>query len=39
MAGKLLTDYIHTGHRPAVLEEADPARCVMGKGRERDAEV
>lgn len=28
MAGKLLADYIHTGHRPAVLEEADPARCV-----------
>ncbi len=29
MAGKLLADYIHTGHRPHVLVEADPARCVM----------
>ena len=28
MAGKLLADYIHTGHMPQVLEEADPARCV-----------
>jgi sarcosine oxidase subunit beta len=28
MAGKLLADYIHTGHRPHVLGEADPARCV-----------
>ncbi len=28
MAGKLVADYIHTGHRPQVLEEADPARCV-----------
>ena len=28
MAGKLLADYIHTGHRPAVLETADPTRCV-----------
>jgi sarcosine oxidase subunit beta len=28
MAGKLLADYIHTGHRPAVLAEANPARCV-----------
>jgi sarcosine oxidase subunit beta len=28
MAGKLLADYIHTGHRPHVLEAADPARCV-----------
>ena len=28
MAGKLLADYIHTGHRPHVLETADPARCV-----------
>ena len=28
MAGKLLADYIHTGHRPQVLTEADPARCV-----------
>jgi sarcosine oxidase subunit beta len=32
MAGKLLADYIHTGHRPAVLEKADPARCVIEKG-------
>jgi glycine/D-amino acid oxidase-like deaminating enzyme len=29
MAGKLLADYIHTGHRPHVLAEADPARCVV----------
>ena len=28
MAGKFLADYIHTGHRPQVLAEADPARCV-----------
>ena len=28
MAGKLLADYIHTGHRDRVLLEADPARCV-----------
>jgi glycine/D-amino acid oxidase-like deaminating enzyme len=28
MAGKLLADYIHTGHRPHVLAQADPARCV-----------
>ena len=28
MAGKLIADYIHTGHRPHVLEECDPARCV-----------
>jgi glycine/D-amino acid oxidase-like deaminating enzyme len=28
MAGKLLADYIHTGHRPHVLEDADPSRCV-----------
>jgi glycine/D-amino acid oxidase-like deaminating enzyme len=28
MAGKLLAEYIHTGHRPHVLAEADPARCV-----------
>ncbi len=28
MAGKLLADYIHTGHRPHPLAEADPARCV-----------
>ncbi len=28
MAGKLIADYIHTGHRPQVLAESDPARCV-----------
>ncbi len=28
MAGKLVADYIHSGHRPAVLAESDPARCV-----------
>ena len=28
MAGKLLADYIHTGHRPHVLAESDPARCI-----------
>ena len=28
MAGKLLAEYVHTGHRPPVLTEADPARCV-----------
>ena len=28
MAGKLIADYIHTGHRPQVLVESDPARCV-----------
>ena len=28
MAGKLLADYIHTGHMPHVLAESDPARCV-----------
>ena len=28
MAGKLLADYIHSGHCPPVLAEADPARCV-----------
>ena len=28
MAGKLLADYLHTGHRPPVLAESDPARCV-----------
>ena len=28
MAGKLLAEYIHSGHRPTVLAEADPARCV-----------
>ena len=28
MAGKLIADYAHTGHRPQVLTESDPARCV-----------
>ena len=28
MAGKLAADLIHTGNMPAVLAEADPARCV-----------
>ena len=28
MAGKLIADYILTGHRPHVLSESDPARCV-----------
>jgi sarcosine oxidase subunit beta len=37
MAGKLLADYIHTGHRPNVLEEADPARCVTEVGTRVDA--
>ena len=32
MAGKLIADYIHTGHRPQVLSEADPARCVNAIG-------
>jgi hypothetical protein len=28
MAGKLLAEFIHIGHRPPVLAEADPARCI-----------
>ena len=28
MAGKLLAEFIHTGHRHPVLAESDPARCV-----------
>ena len=28
MAGKLLAEYIHTGHPAPVLAEADPARCI-----------
>ena len=28
MAGKLIADFVHTGHRPPVLAESDPARCV-----------
>lgn len=30
MAGKLLAEYVHTGHRPPVLAEADPAGRVTG---------
>lgn len=33
MAGKLLAEYVHTGHRPTVLAEADPA----GRVTENDA--
>ena len=33
MAGKLLADYLHTGHRPPPLAEADPARCVRELAR------
>ena len=29
MAGKLLAEFIHTGHRPPALSESDPARCVV----------
>ena len=29
MAGKLIADYVHTGHRPHVLAECDPSRCVI----------
>ncbi|MCH8349268.1 MAG: FAD-binding oxidoreductase [Chloroflexi bacterium] len=32
MAGKLVADYIHGGHRPQVLAECDPARCVTASG-------
>ena len=28
MAGKLLAELIHSGHRPQVLADADPGRCV-----------
>ena len=28
MAGKLIADHLHTGHRPHVLAESDPGRCV-----------
>ena len=31
MSGKLLADYIHTGHPAPVLADADPARCVTFK--------
>ena len=30
MAGKLIADYLHTGHRPLVLAESDPARFSSG---------
>ena len=29
MAGKLIADYIHTGHRPPVLSESDPAEIFL----------
>jgi sarcosine oxidase subunit beta len=29
MAGKLIADYAHTGHRPLVFAESDPARRVI----------
>ena len=32
MAGKLIADYVHTGHRPPALAESDPARCVTMLG-------
>ena len=28
MAGKLLAEFVHTGHKPQVLAESDPERCV-----------
>jgi hypothetical protein len=28
MAGALLAEFVHSGHRPHVLADADPARCV-----------
>jgi hypothetical protein len=28
MAGRLLADFVHTGHPHPVLADADPARCV-----------
>jgi sarcosine oxidase subunit beta len=31
MAGKLIADYIHTGHPAPVLAESDPARCIEFK--------
>jgi sarcosine oxidase subunit beta len=31
MAGKLIADYIHTGHPAPVLAESDPARCITFK--------
>ena len=32
MAGQLIAEYVHTGQRPMVLAEADPARCVVPAG-------
>ena len=32
MAGKIIADYVHTGHRPQPLIESDPARCVTSLG-------
>ena len=32
MAGKLIADYVHTGHQPQPLAESDPARCVTSLG-------
>ena len=32
MAGKLIAEYVHTGHPPPVLSESDPARCVTALG-------
>jgi sarcosine oxidase subunit beta len=31
MSGKLIADYIHTGHPAPVLAESDPARCIKIK--------
>ena len=30
VAGKLIAEYVHTGHRPTVLSECEPARLVTG---------
>jgi sarcosine oxidase subunit beta len=35
MAGRLVAEYVLTGHRPAVLGESDPARCVTLDGDRR----
>lgn len=32
MAGKLVADYIHTGHKTRVLTESDPDRCITESG-------
>jgi glycine/D-amino acid oxidase-like deaminating enzyme len=31
MTGKLIAEYIHTGHPAPVLAESDPARCITFK--------